>query len=75
MSATPGAFMSRRSRHRLSFCKKLLGEKDDGKHENDDEKHGAGVENDPAARSYLVVLKQADNDALFWVKSVFDGLR
>jgi hypothetical protein len=66
----------------LKLCKKLLGEKDDEEHEEDDEKHGkdlekhgTGVERDPAARSYLAVLKQADKDALVWVKSVFDGLR
>jgi hypothetical protein len=59
----------------LNLCKKLLGEKDDAKHEKDDEKHGTGVERDPAARSYLAALKQADKDALVWVKSVFDGLR
>ena len=70
----------------LKLCKKLLGEKDDEEHEEDDEKHekddkkhdekhGTGVEGRPAARSYLAVLKQADKDALVWVKSVFDGLR
>jgi hypothetical protein len=64
------------------LCKKLLGEKDDEEPEDDDEKdgkdpkkHGTGVECDPAARSYLAALKQADEDALVWVKSVFDGLR
>jgi hypothetical protein len=70
----------------LKLCKKLLGEKDDEEHEEDDEKHekddkkhdekhGTGVERRPAARSYLAVLKQADKDALVWVKSVFEGLR
>jgi hypothetical protein len=66
----------------LKLCKKLLGERDDEEHEEDDEKygkdlekHGTGVERDPAARSYLAALKQADEDALVWVKSVFDGLR
>jgi hypothetical protein len=66
----------------LRLCKKLLGEQDDEEHEEDDEKygkdlekHGAGVERDPAARSYLAALKQADKDALVWVRSVFDGLR
>ena len=66
----------------LKLCKKLLGEKDNEEHEEDDEKygkdlekHGTGVERDPAARSYLAALKQADKDALVWVKSVFDGLR
>jgi hypothetical protein len=70
----------------LKLCKKLLGEKDDEEHEEDDEKHekddkkhdekhGTGVERRPAARSYLAVLRQADKDALVWVKSVFEGLR
>jgi hypothetical protein len=66
----------------LKLCKKLLGEKDDEEHEEDDEKlgkdheeHGTGVERDPAARRYLAVLKQVDKDALEWVESVFDGLR
>ena len=66
----------------LKLCKKLLGEKDDEEHEEDDEKYGkdlekhaTGVECNPAARSYLAALKQADEDALVWVKSVFDGLR
>jgi hypothetical protein len=64
------------------LCKKLLGEKDDEEPEDDDEKdekdlekHGTGVECDPAARSYLAALKQADEGALVWVKSVFNGLR
>ena len=64
------------------LSKKLLGQKDDEEPEDDDEKdgedlepHGTGVECDPAARGYLAALKQADEDALVWIKSVFDGLR
>ena len=64
------------------LCKKLLGEKADEKHADDDEKdrkdlghQGTGVECDPAARRYLAALKQADEDALVWVERVFDGLR
>jgi rubrerythrin len=66
----------------LKLCKKLLGEKVDEEHDYDDEKdkkdlekHRTGVERAPATRSYLAALKQADEDALVWVKSVFDGLR
>jgi hypothetical protein len=49
----------------LELCEKLLR----------DQKHPMAVETQPAARSYLAVLMQADRDALAWINTVFEGLR
>ncbi|MCP3477657.1 ferritin-like protein (plasmid) [Bradyrhizobium sp. CCGUVB1N3] len=49
----------------LELCEKLLSDK----------KHVCAMETRPAARNYLAALKEADEDALLWAKSVFDGLR